>query len=95
MCGHARLRVHVHAGVRERDREHAHNLILFTYSAINRVTAWFRILVGLLIVLHLVTKFCASLDLKDPSQCSEDTIVGPYPEPASSSLHLWNQFLHS
>jgi hypothetical protein len=71
------------------------NLILFMHSIINRVTAWFRIFLGLPSVIHQVAKFCAGLDLRDPSLWSGKPTARPYPEPAESSLHLWNQFLYS
>jgi hypothetical protein len=66
------------------------NSIPFMHAVINRVTAWFRIFLGLPTVIHLVAKFCAGLDLRGPSLSSGKPTARPYP---SSVLHkqlmLW------
>jgi len=54
------------------------------HSITNRLTAWFRIFLGLPTIIHQVAKFYAGLDLRGLSLWSGKPTAGPYPEAADT-----------
>jgi hypothetical protein len=53
----------------------------------SKVISWSRALLEKLTVIQLVKKFPTSFGTRWYITCSEGLVIGPYPEPVSSTLH--------